>query len=363
MNYAITKNRQTHPIPHKHNKLKTETETDRGFLEEKKFFIKDLKISSKKQQVISLVESVKGIDKSYKLSNIPISRDNSNLQVYSMDFSPKQLAEMYKCPKIIVDSQQFGTYIEDSKTKKADIKYKTVFYAIAPEILLEKEPKDDKKIPGLYEISITTYKHNPEHYSISIYGIIDGKADGHIFLARLDNNSECFHKENFYTVKEIIKQRKEHNITPDFDYSEYLKFLERVKDEKNKNNFGLSYITPFPHLHAINANDRFKKTPESTKPTFVKKLAAKDGVRVPLEGITDKRIIYQSLNTSLCFMLKRFNVSEEVKIFKTNRKVKELAEEIKDTHTISENPTYKNVIKVIIKSNNHTNKHLKSPKF
>ena len=361
MSHAISKNRNTHHIPNSYNKPKFETETDRGFPEEKKFFINKSKISLKKQQVINLVESVKGIDKSYRLSNIPVSKNNSNLQVYSMDFTPQQLAEMYKCPKIIVDSKQFGTYIEDSKTKKADIKYKTVFYAIAPEILLDKEPKDDKKIPSLYEISITTYKKNPEHYSISIYGIIDGKADGHIFLARLDNNSECFHKENFHTLKEITDQRKKHNVTPDFSYSEYVKFLNRAKDGKDK--LGLSYITPFPHLHAINVNDRFKRTPESTTPTFVKKLAAKDGVRVPLDGTTDKRILYQSLNTSLCFILKRFNVSEEVKIFKTNRRIKELAEEIKDTHTISENPIYKNVINVLIKSNNHTNKHLKSPKF
>ncbi|MBR1925580.1 MAG: hypothetical protein IJ837_01855 [Clostridia bacterium] len=334
------------------NSKDTESKTPRKIKEGKHFLFNGTRVDEDNNKIYNFDEHVKGLDASYDLSNIPFDFDKENLQVRHIEFSEKQLAEMYECPKIIIDGQQLGRYVDREK----ETKYKTVFFAVAPDIILEKNPSSEKKIPGIYEIIITAHKNHPEHYSISIYGLVDGTENGHVFLARLDNNDdlEAFHRNKYFTKKDIDKQRKLRNIIPDFIHFKHDEFLDRLKDRLTRNGYGAWFITPFPHLHAVDGK-HFLKTPESVEPIFVKKLANKRDIGIPHKN--DKNN-FKSLNTSLRFMLERFNVSEKAELPKDNILVSKLAKEIKDTHTISENPVYEDVINIISGFNNHSNREI-----
>ena len=204
--------------------------------------------------IIPLTKKICKVPTEYRLSNLPVLIEKRSMQDYHFDYTNEQLRDMYKTPKIIID-KFCGSF-----TSSAGLIQRTSFYMIAP--------SSQENIPSLYRLSIATCPQEPEHYSISMHAIVGGKADGWLFLGRLDSDTVEPHKiaESEYTPKEL----KDHNAAKINCFTAIdMRIRERAKARRDEPLPDV-YCIPFPHMHKPDPKYEVGEDIERNLPKFMK---------------------------------------------------------------------------------------------
>jgi len=279
--------------------------------------VEDLKQCTipKNEIIIPLTNSQCRIPYDYQLSHIPVfsPKPQPHLQEYYFPFTSKQLGEMFNAPKMIID-RWHDVFVSDS-----NVMHRTSFYAVAPRPFNKEDQIPQKDVdydeltnatylPILYRFSIIRNLENEQHYSITAHAIVGGKADGWLFLARLDNNAqEChnFIPENQKSSNFVIKKFNAIPVlTP--KQEEIMSFFSNSIGEENGDEVyrGIMHRIAFPHIHQADAKYTAGTEPEKCCPKFL------------------KHCVKNTFEENVAFMMKAFHISDKLHFFSNDTSLK-----------------------------------------
>lgn len=269
-----------------------------------------------------LTEKLCKIPQYYTLSNLPVLSEKRSMQDYHFTYTDEQLKNMYKTPKIIVDM------FCSSFNSNLGTMYRISFFAVAPNA--------QSNIPSIYRFSIVINESTPEHYSISLHGIVGGKEDGWLFLGRLDNAKDSHLiddeslKEKFSPkqLREYNKKLKMHNAVkkPIFTASE--QEARNARGVSRKEPLQYKDCIPCPHMHKPNTKYKLGDDIERCLPKFM------------------RNCFYNDFDENVMYMMNIFNIYKHphfrkhdallVDIIKKERKITTLNKEIEADKVVDE---------------------------